>query len=82
MTPTDPEVYAWIESHSGKWMTKHLLDEHKRLLVEPDGRGFLPGDLDKIIQTVKHAKACIIAGHEPLSPENGVVSTEPEWRRS
>lgn len=64
---TDQQVYEWIESHYGQHMTKHLLDEHRRLLVEPDGKGFLPADLDKIIQTVRHARACIKAGHEPLA---------------
>lgn len=67
--PTDQEVYEWIESHYGQHMTRRLLAEHRRLLVEPDGKGFLPDHLDKIIQTVQHARACIKAGHEPLAQQ-------------
>ena len=80
MKTVDEQVYEWIESHYGNLMPERLLSEHRRALIgqgngrfiQPDDaiRGFLPADLDKILQTVKHARARIAAGHEPIPPEH------------
>lgn len=65
--PTDAEVYDWIESTYGDRMSRHLLLEHRRALVDGDYSNFLPRDLDLVLQTVKHARACIMANHDPIA---------------
>ncbi|KAB7761208.1 DNA cytosine methyltransferase [Mycolicibacterium mucogenicum] len=62
----DAEVFAWIEDHYGKLMGARLLAIHRRVLINQDYSNLLPIDLDKVIQTIGHARACIKAGHEPI----------------
>lgn len=69
--PSDREVFDWIKDHYGNYMSRRLLEIHRRVLIDQDYDttgygGMLPADLDKVLQTVRHARACIRAEHEPL----------------
>lgn len=66
----DREVFDWIADHYGEYMGGRLLEIHRRVLIDQDYSAVgLPADLDKFLQTVRHARACIAAGHEPLASQ-------------
>ncbi|QFG09467.1 hypothetical protein I5H08_gp020 [Mycobacterium phage Yuna] len=74
---TDAEVYRWIVAHYAEPIGPRLLRVHRRVLLDGDHADLLPGDLDKVLQTVRHARACIAAAHEPVSLPEPVV--RPSW---
>lgn len=59
-------VYEWIQRHYGRYMGNRLLTiTHQMLILNDFSGATLPRDLDRILQTIRHARACIKHQHEP-----------------